>query len=74
VTVMAIKPFWRYCVIPRNLAHREAAIPFYTSRGAFRLAEEMAGDGFTTLVFRKRRFRWRKIEGDPVLVAEGRSC
>lgn len=65
IRVMAIKPFWRYAVIPAYLQNREPAMPFYTKKAALEFIEEMKADcqpvlEIEMLLFRKVWFR--KIE------------
>lgn len=40
IKVIAIKPFWRYAVLPANL-FLEPAMPFYTRKSALAFIERM---------------------------------
>jgi hypothetical protein len=71
--VMAIKPGWRYAVIFEHHTGElatEPAMPFYTRRGAMAFARKMGAEmtECRMYVFRKRRWRWREVDDEPVAI------
>lgn len=73
ISVAAMKPFFRYCVIYEAGIGCRPALPFYTLKGAVKFAmvlqESGAFAGTRLLVFRK--LRRGELDPTPVVVFEG---